>query len=87
MFYGRGLRQLFIVWGVSLLLVAGLYQIERTIPALHDMLVPVYWIIAGVTAFLTLRWLRARSTGDRRGDDRRHAARRQDPSPGEGKDP
>jgi len=76
MFYGRGVRQLVLVWGISLLLVLGLYRVEVVIPALHDMIVPLYWIIAGITAFMTLRWLRARSTSDRRGDDRRKVARR-----------
>ena len=76
MFYGRGLRQLFVVWGVSLVLIAGLYKVELTIPALHDMIVPLYWVILGFTAFMTLRWLRARSTSDRRGADRRRTDRR-----------
>lgn len=85
MFYGRGVRQLLLVWGVSLLIVLGLYRVEVVIPALHDMIVPLYWIVAGVTAFLTLRWLRARSTGDRRDSDRRKAARRSDASRSEEK--
>ncbi len=83
MFYGRGLRQLLVVWGVSLLVLAGLYRIERSIPALHDLAVPVYWIVFGIAAFMTLRWLRARSHQDRRGDDRRNTERRNDASPGE----
>lgn len=80
MFYGRGLRELFIPWGVALVLMLGLYRIEVVIPALHDMIVPVYWVIAGITAFITLRWLRARSPKDRRAEDRRHKSRRQEPS-------
>ena len=80
MFYGRGLRHLFIAWGVALLLMLGLYRIEVSIPALHDMIVPLYWIIAGVTAFISLRWLRARSTKDRRGEDRRRKSRRNEPA-------
>jgi hypothetical protein len=81
MFYGRGLRQLFISWGVALLLILGLYRIEVAIPALHDMIVPVYWVIAGITAFISLRWLRARSTKDRRGEDRRRKSRRTEVAP------
>ena len=76
MLYGRGLRDLFVVWGVSLVLIAGLYKIELSIPALHDMILPLYWLILGFTAFMTLRWLRARSPLDRRGGDRRHTDRR-----------
>ena len=68
MIYGRNVRQLFVVWGVSLALVAGLYKVELTIPALHDMILPLYWLILGFTAFMTLRWLRARSPIDRRGE-------------------
>lgn len=80
MFYGRGVRQLLLVWGVSLLILLGLYRVEVVIPALHDMIMPLYWIVLGVTAFMTLRWLRARSTSDRRGGERRKAARRSDAS-------
>lgn len=83
MFYGRGVRQLLLIWGVSLLILLGLYRIEVVIPALHDMLVPVYLIVFGITAFMTLRWLRARSKGDRRGGERRKSERRGDASPSE----
>ena len=85
MFYGRRLRQLFVVWGVSLLLLLGLYRIEVIIPALHDMVVPLYWIVFGITAFMTLRWLRVRSVADRRGGDRRKGPRRGEPSTSEEK--
>ena len=84
MFYGRRLRQLLVVWGVSLLIVVGLFRIEVVMPALHDMIVPVYWVIAGFTAFMTLRWLRARSPEDRRGKDRRRLDRRDGASPRDG---
>jgi hypothetical protein len=84
MIYGRSVRQLFVVWAVSLALVAGLYKVELTIPALHDMILPLYWLILGFTAFMTLRWLRARSPIDRRGGDRRRTERRTErPSEGE----
>ena len=75
-FYGRGLRQLFVAWGVALAVILGLYRVEVVIPALHDMIFPLYWIIVGITAFVTLRWLRARSRKDRRGGDRRRSSRR-----------
>ena len=79
MFYGRGLRQLLIAWGVALVLMVGLYRLEVVIPALHDMIFPLYWIILGITAFMSLRWLRGRSRKDRRSGDRRR--RRSDPAP------
>ena len=76
MIYGRRPRQLLVVWGVSALLVALIYWLEIDAPALHELLLPFYWIVAASAAYLTWRWLRARSPKDRRGGDRRHADRR-----------
>lgn len=76
MIYGRRPRQLLVVWAVSLALIALIYWLEITAPALHDLLVPFYYVVVFVAAFLTWRWLRARSQKDRRGMDRRHADRR-----------
>jgi len=76
MIYGRRPRQLLVVWGVSILLIALIYWLEISAPALHDLLLPFYWIILAVALFLTWRWLRARSRKDRRGHDRRRADRR-----------
>jgi hypothetical protein len=81
MMYGRSMRQLVIVWVLSFLLLAGLYRLELRVPALHEILLPLYWMVFGMAAFLTWRWLRFRSRGDRRGADRR-AARRDDASVG-----
>lgn len=76
MIYGRRPRQLLVVWGFSLLLAGLIYWLEFSAPALHEILQPFYWIIFFVAAFLTWRWLRARSRKDRRGNDRRRADRR-----------
>lgn len=76
MIYGRRPRQLLVVWGFSLLLIVLLFWLETSAPALHDLLLPFYWIVFFVAFFLTWRWLRARSRKDRRGKDRRHADRR-----------
>lgn len=76
MIYGRRPRQLLVVWGFSLLLIILLYWLEINAPALHDLLLPFYWIVFFMALFLTWRWLRARSPKDRRGKDRRHADRR-----------
>lgn len=81
MMYGRGLRQLFVGWGVSLLLLVGLFLVELWIPALHELLLPFYWIVLGIAAVLTWRWLRERSRSERRGDDRRRETRRHPSSP------
>jgi membrane protein implicated in regulation of membrane protease activity len=76
MIYGRKSRQLLIVWGVSLVSIALIYWLEYSAPALHELLLPFYWIILALAFYLTWRWLRARSRKDRRGQDRRHADRR-----------
>jgi membrane protein implicated in regulation of membrane protease activity len=76
MIYGRRPRQLLVVWGVSLGGIALIYWLEYSAPALHELLMPFYWIILAVAFYLTWRWLRARSRKDRRGNDRRHADRR-----------
>lgn len=76
MIYGRKSRQLLVVWGVSLVSIALIYWLEYSAPALHELLLPFYWIILALAFYLTWRWLRARSRKDRRGQDRRHADRR-----------
>jgi len=67
---------LIIVWGVSLLSIALIYWLEFSAPALHELLIPFYWVILALAFFLTWRWLRARSRKDRRGQDRRRTDRR-----------
>jgi membrane protein implicated in regulation of membrane protease activity len=76
MIYGRRPRQLLVVWGVSLLSIALIYWLEVSAPALHELLIPFYWIILALAFYLTWRWLRARSRKDRRGQDRRRVDRR-----------
>lgn len=76
MIYGRRPRQLLVVWGFSLLLIALIYWLEFSAPALHELVQPFYWIIFFAAAFLTWRWLRARSPKDRREKDRRRTDRR-----------
>jgi hypothetical protein len=57
--------------------------LETQAPALHELVLPFYWIILAVAFYLTWRWLRARSKKDRRGVDRRRADRRdENESPG-----
>jgi hypothetical protein len=74
--YGRRPRQLIVVWGFSMLLILGIWWLETQAPALHELVLPFYWIIIAVAFYLTWRWLRARSKKDRRGMDRRHTERR-----------
>jgi membrane protein implicated in regulation of membrane protease activity len=77
MIYGRRPRQLLVVWGISVVLIALVYWLEISAPVLHELLLPFYWIIFAVALFLTWRWLRARSKKDRRIGDRRRADRRE----------
>jgi hypothetical protein len=56
--------------------IALIYWLEYSAPALHELLLPFYWIILALAFYLTWRWLRARSRKDRRGEDRRHTDRR-----------
>ncbi|HEX3533842.1 MAG TPA: hypothetical protein VHT23_06450 [Gemmatimonadaceae bacterium] len=74
--YGRRPRQLLVVWGFSILLALLIWWLETQAPALHELVVPFYWIILAVALYLTWRWLRARSKKDRRGMDRRRTERR-----------
>ncbi|HEX9608033.1 MAG TPA: hypothetical protein VF962_12450 [Gemmatimonadaceae bacterium] len=67
---------MFVVWGVSLLSIGLIYWLEISAPALHELLIPFYWIILALAFYLTWRWLRARSRKDRRGQDRRRVDRR-----------
>ena len=76
MIYGRRPRQLLVVWGSSLLLIGLIYWLDISAPALHDLLLPFYYVVGAGTVFLTWRWLRARSRKDRREKDRRRADRR-----------
>jgi hypothetical protein len=64
------------VWGVSLLFIVLIYWLEISAPALHELLLPFYWIILGIAVVATWRWLRARSKKDRRTGDRRRSDRR-----------
>ena len=83
MIYGRQPRQLIVVWAFSMLLILLINWLETQAPALHELVLPFYWIILAVAFYLTWRWLRARSKKDRRGEDRRHADRRdENESPG-----
>jgi membrane protein implicated in regulation of membrane protease activity len=76
MIYGRSPRQLFVVWGASIASIALIYWLEYSAPALHELVLPFYWIILALAFYLTWRWLRARSRKDRRGQDRRRTKRR-----------
>ncbi|MEO5589424.1 MAG: hypothetical protein ABIS03_07545 [Gemmatimonadaceae bacterium] len=75
---GRG-RLAVLGPAVGALVAAGLiYLFEvKMMPVLHDVLKPVYFVIAAAAVILTARALRARG-GRRREGDRRNADRRHD---------
>jgi hypothetical protein len=79
-FRGRSLGPLLGPWISSAIIAAIVYYFERTLPALHDVLGAVYWILLGVVVIATWRWFRARS-GDRRMADRRRSRDDSDPTP------
>lgn len=76
--YGRSIRHLTIIWIATIGSMALLHYFETSAPAFHELLIPFYWIALAIALVLTWRWLRSRSTKDRRGRDRRHASRRED---------
>ena len=59
-----------------MLLILSILWLETQAPALHELVLPFYYIILAVAFYLTWRWLRARSKKDRRGPDRRRTDRR-----------
>ena len=75
-FRRRRFAPLIVMWGTALAFVAGFYWFEQTMPAFHDVVVPLYWVAGVVVVIATWRWIRARGKRDRRGVDRRRADRR-----------
>jgi hypothetical protein len=68
----RKRRGLLWFWIIGLAAAALVFWITRQIPALAELLRPLYWIIGLALAVFTIRWFRPR-TGNRRHIDRRHA--------------
>jgi hypothetical protein len=77
-FFRRRFAPLFVIWITGLALGGGIYWFEHSMPAFHDVVVPVYWIIGVAIAIGTWRWVRTRGRRDRRGRDRRRADRREE---------
>lgn len=77
LWHGRHIGPLLTAWIILLAITAGLYGMESAQPALSELVVPLYVILALSGAFATWRWFRARARGtDRRRGDRRHTDRR-----------
>ena len=76
LFHGRDLRPLIKPW-VAAIIVAGLvFFFETEMPAFHEVVKIVYFVIAVILVIITGRAFRSRE-GRRRKGDRRHGDRRQ----------
>ena len=77
-FFRRRFAPLFTEWAIALGLAGLIYWFERSMPAFHEVVNPLYWIIGALIVFGTWRWVRTRAKQrhERRAADRRHADRR-----------
>lgn len=74
LFYGRNPGPLFGPLVTCVIVATLAFAFERSMPAFHDVVQPVYWILAAIALIAIWRWLRVRS-GNRREADRRKADR------------
>lgn len=75
--HGRHIGPLLTVWAGGLLVAAALYWLQAVMPALVDMVTPMYIALAAILLIATSKWIRARGE-QRRHADRRHRDRRHD---------
>ena len=78
-FRGRRPGPLVGPWVSSIIFAGIVYYFERLLPALHDVVGPIYWLLLAIVLISTARWARARSS-ERRTAQRRRLERR-DPNP------
>ena len=78
--YGRRLGHLLGPWAGCIVVATLVYIFERQMPAFHDVVKPVYFVIGVVFVIATGRGLRSRE-GARRVADRRHGDRRHGNTP------
>src|SRR5215218_925725 len=72
--HGRRLGPLLTMWAAAALLAVALYWLQATMPALIDMLTPIYVVLGIALLVGTWKWFRWRAPRqDRRLSDRRHA--------------
>lgn len=74
-FYGRRLSPLIKPWIACFIVTAGVYAFETAMPAFHDVVKLIYFIIAVIFVIVTGRALRVRG-GARRVSERRRSERR-----------
>ncbi len=75
-FFRRRFAPLITSWVIALVIAGLIYWFEISMPAFHEVVVPLYWIVAALGVFATWKWVRIRGIRDRRTADRRHADRR-----------
>lgn len=73
--YGRSLAPILKPWIACLIMAGGVYAFERAMPAFHDVVKLIYFIIAVICVIATGRALRLRG-GSRRVSERRRSERR-----------
>jgi small-conductance mechanosensitive channel len=73
--HGRRLAPLIKVWVACLIVAALIFYFETMMPAFHEVVKIVYFVIAVILVIATARALRTRE-GNRRTGERRHADRR-----------
>ena len=73
--HGRSLTALIKPWVGGLIVAALVFYFETKMPAFHEVVKIVYFVIAVVLVIITGRAIRPRG-GRRRGADRRHGDRR-----------
>ena len=77
--HGRHVGPLIGVWVAIFGTAAVLYWIQFKVPALIDIMTPVYILLGVLLIIGTVRWFRERSRSNRRRTDRRHLDRRDGP--------
>jgi membrane protein implicated in regulation of membrane protease activity len=75
-FLSRRFAPLISAWVIALVVAGLIYWFEASMPAFHEVVVPLYWIIAAILVFATWRWVRIRGKRDRRNTERRGGDRR-----------
>jgi hypothetical protein len=76
LFHGRALTPLIGPWIACLIAAALVYMFERAMPAFHDIVKIVYFIIGVLLAIITGRALRSRMGKRRQGERRQRDDRR-----------
>lgn len=76
LFHGRSIGPLLGPWIACIIGAALVYYFERNNTAFHNVVQPVYWILATILVIVTARAFRTRYSkrraGERRHEDRRH---------------